>query len=344
MHIMVDIGHPGDVHVFYHPIQNWLAHGHKITITAMDKDVARQLLESYGLPYHTVGRRQGGVLNLAYLLMMRPLKIASIALRDRPDVFVSICSATMAIASKLVGRPHIVFDDSEFGNEQIMIYKPFTDAMCTPRQFERDFGKRHVRYDGFKELAYLHPDVFTPNPQVLRDLGIDPAEKYFVLRLVSWYAAHDRGEHGLSRTGQERLIQRLQQEGRVIVSYEGKLPEDLSNGKTLTVSSMLHLLAFAYLFISEGLTMVTEASLLGTPSILVNTLRGGNMRVLRDRYHLIETFQDDQAVLDCVEDWLAKPRLKAEAAVKRQQLLSEVVNVSDWITHFVEDFVAQRRG
>jgi uncharacterized protein len=342
MHIMVDIGHPGDVHVFYHPIQNWLSHGHTVTITAMDKDVARQLLDSYGLPYHTVGVRKGGVLNLAYLLLMRPLKIASIALKDRPDIFVSICSATMAIASKLVGRPHVVFDDSEFGNEQIAIYKPFTDAMCTPRQFERDFGKRQVRYDGFKELAYLHPDIFTPNPQVLRDLGIDPDEKYFVLRLVSWDAAHDRGEHGLSKAGHDQLLARLQQEGRVIVSYEGKVPKDLSTGKDLPVPAMLHLLAFANLFVSEGLTMVTEAALLGTPAILVNTLQAGNMKILRDRYKLIETHENDTGALDCVERWLANPNLKAEAAAKRQILLGEVVNVSDWITNFVEDFVRNK--
>lgn len=345
MHILVDIGHPGDVHLFYHPIQNWLKRGHRVTLTASQKDVTIQLLEHYGLPYHLVGVRRAGIFNLVFLLIMRTLRIARLALRDRPDIFISVCSPTAAVASKLVGRPHVVFDDSEFGTEQIALYKPFTDAMCTPSWFELDFGKRHVRYEGFKELAYLHPAVFTPDPQVLRELGIDPSEKFFVLRLVQWIAAHDRGEHGLSREGQQKLIARLQREGRVIVSYEGQPPQDLSQPqRPIPADAMLHLLAYAHLFVSEGLTMVTEAALLGTPAILVNTLQAGNMRALRDRFGLIEFFESDDPTLACIESWLANPNLKAEAAAKRENLLSQVVNVSAWMTDFVEDFVQKRRG
>ncbi|HLA45381.1 MAG TPA: DUF354 domain-containing protein [Aggregatilineales bacterium] len=343
MHILVDIGHPGDVHLFYHPIQNWLKRGHRVTITASEKDVTIQLLEHYNLPYHKVGIRRSGILNKAWLLIMRTLRIANIARKDRPDIFISVCSPTAAIASKIVRRPHVVFDDSEFGKEQIALYKPFTDAMCTPRHFELDFGERHVRYDGFKELAYLHPDVFKPDPKILVDNGIDPAGRIYVLRLISWDAAHDRGEHGLSAEGKKQLVERLQKSGRVIISEEGKPPKDLTQDKYLPADSILHILAYAYLFVSEGLTMVTEAALLGTHSILVNTLQAGNMKILRDRYELVEIYDNDADVMECVQRWLVNPHLIKQAQVKRQKLLSEVVNVSEWITDFVEDFVNKRQ-
>ncbi len=338
LHVLVDIGHPGDVHLFYPPIQNWLAQGHRVTITASQKDVTIQLLDNYKLPFHRVGIRRPGVLNLVWLLGMRTLRIARVAWQDRPDIFVSVCSPTAAIASKMVRRPHVVFDDSEFGDEQIMLYKPFTDAICTPQQFERDLGPRQVRYNGFKELAYLHPSVFTPDPDVLRALEIDPDETLFVLRLVSWDAAHDRGAYGLSRAGQARLIARLQQAGRVIVSYEGHPPRDLSRPDyPIPAESMLHLLAYAHLFVSEGLTMVTEASLLGTPSILVNTLQAGNITRLKAA-GLAAQFTDDDATLHQVETWLANPQLKAEMAARHAALLADVIDVSAWVTQFVTDF------
>jgi hypothetical protein len=343
MHILVDIGHPGDVHLFYNPIQNWQQDGHRVTITASQKDVTIDLLKHYNLLYHQVGIRRKGFFNKAFLLIARTLRIANIARQDRPDIFISVCSPTAAIASKLVRRPHVVFDDSEFGNEQIMLYKPFTDAMCTPRQFERDFGARHVRYDGFKELAYLHPDVFKPDPKVLVDLDIDPAENLFVLRLVAWDAAHDRGEHGLSEDGQQRLIERLQKSGRVIVSYEGKPPIDLRQPeREIPADAMLHILAYAYLMVSEGLTMVTEAALLGTHAILVNTLEAGNMKILRDRYELVKIFDNDEDTLAAVEAWLVNPHLIKQAQAKRQKLLAEVVNVSEWMTDFVVKFAETR--
>jgi len=340
MHILVDIGHPGDVHLFYHPIQNWLARGHRVTITASEKDVTLQLLRSYDLAYHKVGVRRPGLFNLAFLLVMRTLRIFNIARQDRPDIFISVCSPTAAIASSMVRRPHVVFDDSEFGTEQIALYKPFTDAMCTPRQFERDFGARHHRYAGFKELAYLHPAVFKPDPKVLLDLGIDPAEKVFVLRLVAWDAAHDRGEHGFTQAGQKRLIERLQRSGRVIVSYEGKEPLDLRQpDRPIPAEAMLHILAYAYLLVSEGLTMVTEAALLGTHAILVNTLEAGNMKLLRDQYGLVEFYADEEKAFATLEKWLADPHLLKKGQNARQQLVSDSVNVSQWITDFVQNFV-----
>jgi len=339
LHILVDIGHPGDVHVFYQPILKWQARGHHITVTTTDKDVSLQLLDFYGLDYHVIGVRKPGLMNLAWLLVARTLRIIWLSRRGRPDILVSISSATAALASQLMNRPHIAFDDSEFGTQQRAVYKPFTEAICTPRQFEVDFGKKHVRYDGFKELAYLHPNYFTPNPDVLRGLGIDPNEQFFVLRLVSWDAAHDYGEHGFTPHGREQLIKRLQKVGRVIVSYEGQVPKDLSTGQNLPVDAMLHLLAYAHFFISEGLTMVTESALLGTPAILVNTLKAGNMHLLQDRYHLAEIHPNDGDVLAAVERWLADPELKTKAAVNRQRLLDESVDVSQFITDFTEEFV-----
>jgi len=74
---------------------------------------------------------------------------------------------------------------------------PFVDTIWTPSCFKGDMGRKHVRYDGYKELAYLHPKYFTPDKSVLDDIGQNEGEPFIILRFVSWSATHDIGEHGL---------------------------------------------------------------------------------------------------------------------------------------------------
>ena len=77
------------------------------------------------------------------------------------------------------------------------MYLPFTRYVYTPNCFIKDFGKKQIRFNGFIEMAYLHPEYFNPDPSVIRILGIKPNEKYIIIRFVSWNANHDIGFSGL---------------------------------------------------------------------------------------------------------------------------------------------------
>ena len=52
MNILVDIGHPGHVHLFRIPIQNWSEHGHNVVVSIRERDIVGQLLKAYDIPYH----------------------------------------------------------------------------------------------------------------------------------------------------------------------------------------------------------------------------------------------------------------------------------------------------
>lgn len=340
MRILVDIGHPGDVHVFAAPIRRWEARGHQVRIVSSDKDVALSLLDAYGLPYDLVGTREPGLLKLAALVVTRTWRIMQIARRFKPDVYISIGSPTAALASAVRRKPHIAFNDSEFSRLQYRVMAPFTEAVCTPRAFLRDLGPRQHRYRGYKELAYLHPNVFTPDPAVAARLGIAPDEEVFVVRYVAWMATHDVGQHGLSDATKRTILEELQARGRVILSVEGAPPTDLSQPDVpIAADDFLHLLAQATLCIGEGLTTATEAALLGTPAILVTTLQAGNFYELRDRYGLVAYTADESEALDTLRAWLANPQLKAEWLAKRDAMLADCDDVTAWITEFVEAFV-----
>ena len=73
--------------------------------------------------------------------------------------------------------------------------------MCfvlTSTSYTKDHGKNHIRYNGFHELAYLHPDYFKPNPDVFEELSVKKNENFVIIRLISSTASHDINSANLS--------------------------------------------------------------------------------------------------------------------------------------------------
>ena len=90
-----------------------------------------------------------------------------------------------------------MFYDTEHAHLSNAITFPFATRVITPECYRTDIGEKQIRYAGYQELAYLHPDRFQPDPGVLDELGFTSNEPYFVVRLVSWKASHDIGQRGV---------------------------------------------------------------------------------------------------------------------------------------------------
>lgn len=100
----------------------------------------------------------------------------------------------------------------------------FARWITTPGCFTQTYGAKHVLYPGYKQSAYLHPDQFTPDPQVRELLGVGPDEKYFILRFVNMEAGPDTHEAGMAWDTKRHIVDRLSSIGRVFISSEGKIP------------------------------------------------------------------------------------------------------------------------
>ena len=123
-------------------------------------------------------------------------------------------SCTPAQAARLFGVPNIIFTDSEFQSFNHKIAHPFATRIYTPQCFDKPLGGKQRRYNGYHELAFLHPARFTPRPEVLSRLSVNggpsvngtggtgaPAPgQYVVIRTSAWNTLHDIGESGLGRT------------------------------------------------------------------------------------------------------------------------------------------------
>lgn len=339
MNIVVDIGHPAHVHFFKHFIWQMEAKGHRFLITASDKDVARQLLDNYGLSYEHLGGYGRSMLAKVFSVAALDLRMWSKVRRFRPDALLGIASVRAAHVGAMLRRPSFIFDDTEQGRAEVLLYKPFASAICSPACYLRDLGRRHRRYQGYQELAYLHPTHYRPDPTVLDLL---PGEgKYTLLRFVSWEAVHDVGHEPMPVAAKIALVEKLRQHVRVFISAEGALPRQLEQHRVDAPPERMHdVLAHAALFIGEGATMASECAVLGTPAIAILDAALGYLKEQRERYECVfqypETTQGYEAAVEKGLELLQDSDTETAWAEKRRRILSEKIDVTEWMMDLVE--------
>ncbi len=342
MNILIDIGHPAHVHYFRNAIRLWQQHGHRILVTARDKEVTFSLLESYGLPYVSRGSGGRGLLGKLLYLLRGDRAIVRAAAGFQPDVFLSFGSPYAAQASRWFGKPHIAFDDTEHARLEHAMYLPFTDTVVTPAAFRKNLGAKQIRYRGFIELCHLHPAYFRPNPAVLATVGLTEGDKFVVLRFVSWSASHDVGQQGIDQTQKISLVRELSRHARIFISSEGLLPGELEPYRLRLPPQHLHdLLAYASLYIGEGSTTASECALLGVANILISSLlKPGTCPGVHSelaRYGLQTLFVSFDGVLEKAVALLGDG-VRADYQQRRHVLLADTIDVTAFMVWLVEQY------
>ncbi len=321
------------MHFFKHAIRRLREKGHEILISARAKDVTTRLLEAYGLEYRELSALRGGRLGMAREYLERQFGLLRLIRRFRPHVLAAIGGVFVAPAGRLTGRPSVVFTDTEHVALDSFLTFPWATRIVTPAVFKKELGPAQVRYDGFQELAYLYPRYLRPDPALRADLGLAGAERFALLRFVSWQASHDVGHSGLGAELKRRAIERLSRHGRVFVSTESELPAELAPHALAVAPERAHdVLAQASLYFGEGATMATESGLLGTPSVYVSSLVGtmGNFDALESA-GLVHSFRDGEAALERAEALFADAGAEERWRRRSRALAESSADVTDLV-------------
>ena len=349
MKAMLSIDHPAWAHQFRHIVKMLNERGDEVLTLAVEKDGDTKLLEKFGIPYVLSARSTGkNVLEKGLLFLGLCIEHTYRALRFQPDILIGRASPMMAVASFISRKPHIIYEDTEVSKFSLRICKRLTTKIITPRTFLTDLGPAQERLDTYKELFYLHPSVFAPDKQKLRDVGFNPDEPYILVRFVAWNASHDIGRKGLDDAGKIDLVKRLSRYGRVYVSAEGNVPEALKPLLLKTPYELIHhVLAFAKLVYSEGATMASEAVVLGTHALYVNTIVSGSTREQAERFQLLYNFNEgddryEKATAQAIE-LLEMPDLVELGREKQKKLLSEKVDINHYYLEEMDRLVKAGR-
>lgn len=339
MTILIDIGHPAHVHFYRHFIAN-TRDKHNILVIARDKEVTADLLDSLGIDYIDRGTGGGSSLSKCFYLVKVVLRLMKLVWQHDVDVLTGIGNPYVALAGFFTRRPSIVFNDTEHAATTVWILRMFASVILTPTSYFTSEGVRHLRYPGFHELAYLHPNNFTPDPRVLKELGVEKDEPFVVLRFVAWQATHDIGHPGLSQASKCQLVQSLSEYARVFVSSEGGLPAEFQQYRLTVAPEKMHdVLAFASLYVGEGATMASECVMLGTPAIYVNELTAGTIEE-QEKYGLLLKMSDVDSIIEKAGEFLLTSDLRSNLSQRHKKMLAEKIDVTAFISWFIEHFPA----
>jgi len=340
MNILIDLNHPADVHFFRFAIQKLEQQGHKVIITSRDKDVTVSLLDRFQIKHQCLSTASSGLWNMAIELMIREFKVLLICLKEKIQVCAAFTGACTAQIGTLLRIPRLVFYDTEGATLQNKISYPFASKILTPESYKGDLGKKHVRFAGVKELAYLHPNYFKPNPAILEDLAVTAEQKFVLVRTVAWKAAHDKSEKGIDIQTRREIIEKLSPHAKVFFIAEDQLGDEFRSYRLPTSPDKIHhVLHYASLYIGEGATMASEAACLGTPSIYVNSQKPGYI-AYEEQAGLIFHLDDREQIIAKALDILNTTD-KAYWHQKQESFLKNTIDVSQWIADQITGAVAQ---
>lgn len=340
--------HPAKFHVFRISINELKKKGHNVEVLITSKDVLEALVKEEGWDYTNIFPEGRKIKSLPVLLgtginTVRTLwRLLKYTRKRKYDLFVT--DDWLVWIGKIKRIPTLVFtdDDLSVAKQFALILAAATHIIAPEITDLGRFNRKKIGFPGYKELAYLHPNVFHPDKYYLAFLD-HPDQIYFILRLVSLNAYHDVGKRGISDTQVDELIKRLEKRGRVFISAERALPKKYEKYRLdINPKHIAHALSFATLFIGDSQTMTSEAAVLGTPSIRCNNFVGkiNVMEEKVEKYQLSSNFlptEFDQ-LISRAEALLDDPNFKIQFRQNRDRMLADKIDLSAFMIWLLENY------
>lgn len=340
------LGHPAHFHLFKNVINNLKNKEHEVKILIKKKDILEDLLHSSGWDYINInpeGRNDNKV-SIAWNLLKRDFIFWNIARKFKPQLMIGTC-AEISHAGFFLRIPSIVVNEDD--DETIPLFSKIAYPLatnilapvcCRVGKWE----SKKISYQGYHELAYLHPDNFIPDKSIAVKYA-DFSKPFFILRFAKLTAHHDAGARGINDEIAKSLIAALEKYGRVYISSERTILSSLEKYRIdINPAEIHHVMSFASLYIGDSQTMAAEAAVLGIPFIRYNDFIGklSYLDELENKYLLgfgIKPGNEEQLIKK-TEELLQTGNIHSIWKEKRKKMLSENVDVSKFFTLLFENY------
>jgi len=299
MRLLFDLGHPVDYYLFKNVMKKLHERGDEILITVRNREgVVTDILRQEGEKFVFLGENVKGLVHKAIYMIRNDLVLLRIARKFKADIFVSLGSPYSGHVSFLMHKPHISFDDTEISwIDSLLLVPPFTTTVISPTSISWKITFKNYTYiDGTKELAYLTPKYFLPDPEVLREVNVKRGEKIVIIRFSAHDSHHDIGLKDLTNESKKRLVLELSKLARVFISTEVPVEPELQPF-VLRIKKMHDLLSQASLFVGEGASMASEAAVLGVPTVFIHLKNFGYIEDHK-KFGLVVQYRDPENELD----------------------------------------------
>jgi len=345
MKILFHLGHQAHFHLFKNVIAN-LKTRHTIYVLIKKKDILEELLNLSGIPYYNIlpSGRKDGIFGIFSGILIKDFNMFRFCLKNKPDLLIGT-SAEISHVGKLLSIPSINVNEDDvkviktFSN----LTYPYSDYILSPKICNNEkWNYKTINYNGYHELAYLHPNHFIPDINIVRKY-IDINKPYFILRFAKLNAHHDKGISGINNEIAKKIINILCNYGDIYITSERALNSDFEKYRLqINLLDIHHVLKFSKLYIGDSQTMAAEAGVLGTPFIRFNDFVGriSYLTELEKDYGLgfgFNSHQVDEMLLK-IEELLEIKDLSTIWAKKRERLLKDKIDVAKFMIWFFENY------
>jgi len=276
-------------------------------------------------------------------LIQKDIELSRYIRKRKPDLLIGTDWAITNVG-RIFGIPSLVFnEDDTKATPENKIFYPLAKALLLPDCCDKGLWKnKRFSYAGYHELAYLHPNRFQFNSQLINRF-INFEKPYIIIRLVKLTASHDKGKKGLECNLLDRIIEISKKDHQVFISSEGKIiPQYEKYSFKFNPVLMHHFLAGAKLVIGDSQTMIAEAAVLGTPALRFNDFVGklSYLEELEHKYELsygFKTNEKEKLVLK-IEEILNNNDVKKIWRSKLGKLYQEKIDVSSFFVWLIENY------
>lgn len=346
--IAIFLGHPAHFHLFKNTAATLVERGVDVLFLIKRKDIVEQLVVESGYNYVIVRKKErtrSGKLGLIGSLIRMDLNVAKTLLHYKPQLLVGTYTPFL---SKWTGVPVISCneDDAAVVPRFAKMSYPYASDILTPEVCDNGkWNGKSIKYASYHELAYLHPNNFKPDKQVVEKY-FSTEKPYFIIRFAKLSAHHDSGIKGIDITMAMRLIKILRPHGDIYITSERLLEPQLEPYRIkIDPIDMHHVMAFSSFYIGDSQTMAAEAGVLGVPFVRYNDFVGriGYLNELENVYHLgvgIKASENcsEERLYKAVEEIISMPDRKEEWQARRQRMLSEKIDYASFLTWFIENY------
>jgi len=338
MNILIDINHPVDVNYFKNAAKELANKGHRIIITYRLRGKLESIINFELGEFNPIKIGKHYSTFFAKIIAQLKRDLVFLFFHKKNMVDLSVCfGPTNAISSWLNKIPYLAFEDD-------FEYKiPFYHANI--------FATRHImpsyicvkkkniyNYKGLKELAYLHPNYFTPTIEELKNYDLKPY-RYVFIRKVANVSLNYKKEDNLNII----VIKNIKKLGlKILLSLEDEKMKNYFKDECIIldepVNDIYSLMKYAKFTISSGDSMARESCLLGTPTIYTGSR---DMAVNKELIDIGGMFKENtiEKILNRI-NYLSKneARHRIEKLVK-YKIMNEWDDPTKVILKHINDFV-----
>lgn len=354
MKILFALNHPAHYYLFKFVIKDFIQKGYDIKIVIKDKDILEKILILEKIDYVKINRkrhRNNSVFSVLYNgikeLLVQDVRLLKFVKGFEPD-FLLGTDISIAHIGKLKTIPSFVFNEDDFEINKLFCKTtyPFAGFIVAPEYTSvGQYDKKKISYNGIQKMAYLNAKYFVPDVAVIKELGLSQEDTFFIIRLVSLTSGHDiEGKHkGIDRLLLNRLVSFLEPKGKVFITSEEILTEDLRKYQVrIPLNKMQDLMYFSSLFIGDSQTMCAEAGILGTPFIRYNDFVGKieYLNDLENNYKLGWGVKTNEAerIFSIINELFSMSDYKNIWSEKKKKLFQEKVDLTAFTIWLIENY------